>query len=289
MSRKMKGYLYVIISAVIFGCSPLCAKVLNAVGLNATSIVFFRNAPSLPFLALMVMKSGEGLKTNRTDLLKLVSAGLFQAATMVLLNLSYDTLSSGASTTIHFVYPAIIIVIEVLALRKKLHLRQLLCVLLCTAGVVMFYTPGGGMDPVGAAMALGSGVTFAVYVVMMGHFDLKHISGFKYSFYICSVSAIAATVLCVATDNVAVPTTLGGWIFALFFSLILCVGAVVLLRQGTLAVGSQTAGILSTFEPITSIFVGILVFQDPFGWRTAVGSALIIAASIIVAIGKENE
>jgi len=42
-----------------------------------------------------------------------------------------------------------------------------------------------------------------------------------------------------------------------------------LFQIGVGIIGSQKSGILSTFEPITSSVIGILVFNEPFGIKSA--------------------
>ena len=50
MSRTVKGYLFSILSAVVFGSLPAIAKLIYAEGLNPLSLVFFRNALAVPVL-----------------------------------------------------------------------------------------------------------------------------------------------------------------------------------------------------------------------------------------------
>ena len=58
MKREMvKGYLWVIMSAVIFGCMPLGAKLIYSDGVNAMSLVFLRNALAVPVLAVLTKKT----------------------------------------------------------------------------------------------------------------------------------------------------------------------------------------------------------------------------------------
>ena len=47
----IKGYVYIILSAVLFGCMPLMANHIYADGVNAMTLVLLRNAVSLPMLA----------------------------------------------------------------------------------------------------------------------------------------------------------------------------------------------------------------------------------------------
>ena len=79
------------------------------------------------------------------------------------------------------------------------------------------------------------------------------------------------------------PGSFIGWLYCFGFSIVINVCAVVMFQQGTFFIGGQKASILSTLEPITSIAVGALVFQEVIGLRTASGSILVILASILIA------
>lgn len=285
MNRFVKGYLFVIASAVIFGCMPLGAKFIYANGVNPISLAFYRNFLSLPVMFLLVKRSGESLKVSRRDLIKLIILSILGCiCTPTLLYASYNYISSGTSTTLHFVYPAVVILAETLFCKVRLQPRQLLCVVLCLLGIGMFYVPGSELDPFGSALAILSGITYATYIVLLSAFHLEHISGFKFSLYLSSICSLVMPFLCIPTGSFTAPANLPCWIICFLFSLILCIGAVVLFRQGTLLIGGQRASILSTFEPITSIFIGTLLFGEPFGWRTAAGSVLIILATILIAV-----
>ena len=49
----LKGYLFIIASAVIFGTMPLMASGIYDQGVNPMTLVLLRNLLSLPVLALM--------------------------------------------------------------------------------------------------------------------------------------------------------------------------------------------------------------------------------------------
>ena len=51
MGNLRKGYLYAMLSAVIYGCMPLMAKYIYAEGVTPTTLVFLRNLLALPSLA----------------------------------------------------------------------------------------------------------------------------------------------------------------------------------------------------------------------------------------------
>ena len=267
------GYLCVILSAVIFGCMPLGANFLYAQGVTPMSLVFLRNLLSLPVLALLCQKQG-GLRISRGALLETSLTGFFGCCiTPILLFSSYRYLASGMATVFHFAYP-VIVVLGGLVLRERVQKKALFCAVLCSLGILLLIDPSGAVDPLGVALALTSGVTYAVYILLLAHFRHREVMGFRMTFYMALISAVCMFFLCLFSHQLCLPQTLAGWLAALAFSLMICIGAVMLFQKGTFLIGAQRAAILSTFEPITSIFVGILFLNETLTPRILLGSAI---------------
>ncbi len=284
-AKLLKGYLFIIASALIFGCMPLGAKFIYAEGVNSLSLVFLRNCLAVPVLAFLAKMQSHSLKIERKALGEIsIIAIMGCCITPILLFASYYYLASGTATVFHFIYPAVVVLGGILFLREKARKNILLCVLICTAGIFLFYNPGEPIDLRGSILALLSGVTYAAYILLLSVSRHKEISGFLFSFYITSICAVVMLFVCLISGRLTFPVTLQGWLLCLVFSLSLCVGAVVLFQQGTFLIGGQRAAILSTVEPITSVFVGVLVFHEPLSVRTAIGSVLVVLASILIAV-----
>ena len=282
---KKRGYLYAVLSAVIYGCMPLMAKNVYADGVNPMTLVFLRNVLSLPILAVLAYRQYRTLAIPK----KLVPTIGFMAAmgcciTPILLFTSYQFLESGTATVFHYVYPAIVVVSEILFLKKKAQKSNIVCVLLCVAGIGLFYSPEQTPNLTGSILALSSGLTFAIYVVMLAHFDSSRISGFLFSFYVAMFSSVVALLFCVTNGGLMLPQTLTGWGLCLLFSLLVTTGAVVLFQQSAFLIGSERTSILSTLEPITSLVIGFFVFKEPMGIRVLIGAALVVTASLLIAV-----
>ena len=65
--------------------------------------------------------------------------------------------------------------------------------------------------------------------------------------------------------------------------------AVVLYQLGTKYIGPQKTALFSTFEPLTSVVIGITVYKEALTLRTAAGLISILAAVILLAAAKENK
>ena len=286
MSRQtVKGYIFAILSAVLFGCMPLMAKHIYADGVNPFTLVFLRNLFALIPLGLLAYREA---KTLVIPIRRLPAIGLIAAlgccATPILLFCSYKFIASGTATVMHFVYPAFVILGELVFLRKKLRIGSLVSVALCVAGVSLFYAPGEALNLTGSLLALISGATFAGYVILLSCFGKHRISGLLLTFYIVLSSTVITCLVCLVSGSFAFPATGKGWGLCVLFSLLVTVGAVVLFQQATFLIGGQRVSILSTLEPITGVVIGVMVLHEAMGTRTVAGVALVLAASLLTAI-----
>lgn len=284
MKRKL-GYIYVILSAIIYGCMPLMAKFIYADGVNSFTLVFLRNFLALPSLAVLCFLEKKTLKIPLKELPKISIVSLLGCTiTPVLLFTSYNYMPAGTATVFHFVYPAIVVVAGAVFLKKKLQIGTLIGVILCVVGICFFYTPGQAINAAGSALSLLSGVTFASYVILLSFFKDSKVSGFLFSFYVALISSVAMFVFCIATNSLMLPTTLRGFWLCLLFATLVTTGAVVLFQQGAFIIGGERAGILSALEPTTSVIIDAVFFMVPMGFSTIFGSILVILASITIAV-----
>ena len=188
------------------------------------------------------------------------------------------------ATVIHFVYPIAVFVIEFIFLKKKIQNIKLLSLILCISGILMFYTPGQKLDLTGSAIALLSGITYAIYVVLLSEFKYKkEISGFVFGFMVSAVCSVVLFFVLLFTKQFALPQSLTGWILSFVFAILVNIGAVILFKQGTFIICVGKASILSTFEPITSVLVGIAFLSESASTATIFGTILVIFAGILIA------
>ena len=284
-NKTVCGYLLVIISAVMFGCMPLLTRLIYEEGINSFSLVFLRNTLSVPMLAIASKISGLKLKTEPRALPSIAVLSIVGCCiTPLLLYISYTDIDTGTATVFHFIYPAAVMLLSLIFLKTKLKAGNLISLLLCIAGICMFYTPGVKVGIMGSAVALLSGVTYASYIVGLSAFRYKNIPNLVFYFYGAISSSLLSLIFCLCTGNLVFPASVKGWILCILFALIFNVGAGVLFQKGTFIIGGERASILSTFEPITSVIVGMTFLNESGSLRTVIGTVLVVAAAVLIAV-----
>ena len=288
-NKTTLGYTYIILSAIIYGCMPVMAKYIYNQGVNSLTLVLLRNVLALPILAVLLCfekRSKQNIeKASKHSIFMSIIPSMFGCViTPILLFSSYNYLNSGTATVFHFIYPSLVLLIGIIFLKKKPKAITLLGVIVCLLGIIFFYDPSQTPNGYGALLAFSSGLTFAIYVTLLPRFQNKNFSGFTFGFFIALWSSIMMLAVCLISGQLMLPTSLLGWGLCILFSTTITVCAVTLFQQGTLIIGSVKASVLSAFEPITSVIVGVIIFQEPSKPTIIIGSALVIASGILIAI-----
>ena len=155
---------------------------------------------------------------------------------------------------------------------------------LCTVGIALFYTPGQALNFFGSAVALISGVTYALYILFLDRFKLSNMSRFKLTMYMSTVSSPVLLCAALATNSFVMPANATAWAICILLAALGGAAAGVFFQLGTQYVGGERASILSTFEPITSIVLGVLVYHEALTFRSVLGTVCVLAATSMIAV-----
>ena len=288
MNTRTKGLLATMISAVFFGFIPLFVKTICAGGGNSVSAAFYRFCLSVPILYIYLKAQGISMRITRTEFAKIALITIFgYGGTAVLLFSSYNFIPSGMSTTIHFMYPVFTILGCMIFFKEKVSPLKLLCVALCFGGILLFYNGESGGSVLGMALSFLSGVTYAFYTIYLEKSGLQKMENLKLIFYMNTVAAAMILVMALLTAQFTLRLTPLAWGTAVFFATATSLIGVLGYQIGVKCIGPQNAAILSTFEPITSVIVGVLVYREAFSARTLLGCLCVLSAVVIVAKMKE--
>ena len=293
MGKKnlIKGYICVVLSAVIFGLVPLMVKLIYAQGVDPKSLILLRNIISIPCFYFLTLCSGESIKIRTAAIPSILFAAVTGCCvTPFLLFTSYKYLPSGTATVLHFIYPAAVVVGELIFLKNKAGIWRIISVVMCVIGIGLFYDPGSAISLKGGFFAVLSGFAYAAYIICLSGFGYaREISCFKFGFYMAAFSALIMPAVSLFSGNINIPHTFSGWMLVAVFSVFMNVGAVTLFNKGTFLIGGGRASVISTFEPVTSIIAGMVFFGEKATVFTAVGSVLVIAASVLIAVFDVRE
>lgn len=276
-----KGKICLLISAFLYGIAPVLAKVTYDGGANGITLTFLRGSISIPLLYIMMKADGKSLKLTKRELKSVIILGVFGGAVPVLLlYFSYNFISTGLATTLHFVYPLIIVIASALLYHERMSGIKMLSTILVTIGIFMFADIETASDSIGIIMALLSGVFYSFYVIYIDRSGLDTMDYIKLTFYIMLIISITTFIFGLAVHGLSFDLTGKAWSFAAVMSLLVTLGAMPLFQIGVRYEGASTAGIMSTFEPITSVAMGVTFLGEIVGIAQILGIAMIMMGII---------
>ena len=290
MNKKVTGITATLISAIYFGFMPLFMKTVYASGGNSFTASFLRFALSLPTLFIYLKLRGIKIGISREELKEFLKITVFgYAGTTILVFSAYNFIPTGMTTTIHFLYPTVTVAGLMIFYKEKISATKILCVILCLVGVLMFYNGDGSISLPGILLALCSSCTYGFYTIYLDKCILRDMEPTKRLFHMHWIGAVMMGIIGLISGGLGFNMAPLGWgIMLLVATLTTFVGALGY-QIGVKYIGSENTAMLSTFEPITSIIVGILVYHEDMTIRIVIGCLAILTATIIIARTESKE
>ena len=159
MNTRVKGFIYLLLSAVYFGFMPLLVKVICADGSTIVGALFLRFALAIIPLYIYLKVRKVPMELSVEEGKKILCVTVFgYGITALLLYSAYDYMPSGMATVIHFGYPVFVLLGSLMFLRRRVPKLKIVCVGLCMIGIFLSYAGSGGeAKPMGFVFALISG------------------------------------------------------------------------------------------------------------------------------------
>ena len=286
----MKGKVCLLLSAFIYGLAPMLSKIAYRGGANVMTLTFLRTFMMLPPLFVWMKMNRYSLKITASELIKIAALGIVGGTlTNVSLYLSYDYISTGLATTLHFIYPLMIIVVSALVYRERISKTQLLAAVLVTGGIFMFVNLNTRSDTLGVFLALMSGIFYSFYVVYMDYSGINKMDFVKLTFYLLIFMSAGTLIFGVWTGTLDFAAMDGeGWALSFIISLITTVLALPLFQLGVRYEGAPSAGIISAIEPITTLALGALFLGERMSLPQLLGGVIILAGVMLAQRSGNN-
>jgi drug/metabolite transporter (DMT)-like permease len=285
------GLLFAIAGVLCFSLRPILIKLAYAWSQDPVTLLALRMAFAAPFfvgVALWSGRSGANKPIARRDFVLVLVLGLlsyYAASFLDFLALQY--ISAGLGRLVLFLYPTIVVVLSALFLARPMTARELVALVLTYAGLalVLLHTIAASRNVwFGVALAMGSSVCYAVYLVA-GAQVIARVGSLRFSAY----AMVAATVACLLQfvvlrpfDALVVPAQVFG--YAAVMAIVSTVVPVFLTAEALRRVGANTVAIVGALGPVSTIFLGWLGLEEFMTPIQLVGVGLVLAGVLAVSL-----
>lgn len=287
---KNKAIILTIVSALIYGFTPVLCSLTYAGGNTPYSLTFFRSLFVLPVLGGLLIKNKISLKLNKDEFIKMVIIGLFGAVfTTLLLYSSYTYIGVGTATTLHFMYPLFVLIICHFIYKDHITKKQYSSLLLAMIGIICFINFNDFSKIQGIVMALLSGITFAVYMVGIEKAGLSTMNNYKLSFYLAATVSVSLLVINIFTNQIVFVQPMSNYALMLCIGLLASFIALIFLKIGIQELGSTLASMFCLFEPISSVIFGFFLLNESVDIMKILGCLFIVAAMALLVMKPKRK
>lgn len=299
MGEKPSGYLIGSILITILGSICFSAKAIFVklayfeTSVDAISLLALRMVFSIPFFmgSALVSSSKKGnVKFTRKQwayIAVIGCLGYYVSSLLDFLGLQY--ISAGMERLILFMYPTIVVVMSALLSKEKIKTRQWVALLLTYAGLVVAFTGevslGLSNDSdfyLGCFLVFACAVTFATYIVGSGKL-IPIVGPVKFNSYAMSFAGIGVLAHFFATSEVSLFSFEGKvYLFAFLMAIISTVVPSYLRSEGIKRVGPETASIVTSIGPASTIIQANIFLGEPIFALQIAGTALILSGVMLI-------
>lgn len=281
-----KGIAFAALSSSTFGLAPFFSITLLLAGFSPFEVLTYRWGIASAALGLWGLLHGCRFRIGVGDLCAVFLLSLFRAATSLSLVIAYKNISSGVASTIHFMYPVAVAIAMTLFFRERSSWRTALAIGVSIVGAALLSagdigSPGGDTR-LGIACAAVSVFSYGGYIIGVRKTRAAGIESTTLTFYVTAFGALLFFCGGMLTGGVRLVADGGQWLSILGLALPATALSNIALVRAIKLIGPTMTSILGALEPLTAVVIGVWIFGEPFGLRSAAGAALVIAAVTLV-------
>jgi drug/metabolite transporter (DMT)-like permease len=289
MTRQGQANLCAALTVVLWGTAATAFKIALR-GLDVLQLLCCSAwVSTLALLAVLAAQRKLHLvrRMGRRDWARSVLLGtLNPIAYYLVLFKAYSLLPAQEALPLNFLWPIALVALSAAVLGQRLHLRDVIAMAVCFAGVVVISTRGdlAGLrfgQPLGVALAVGSSAIWATYWVLNVRDErsdvLKLFTAFLCSLAPLSIAAVAFSRPTIGGEQAAAALAAAVWVGLFEMGLTY----VVWLRALRLATSTARVARFTYLIPFASLLCIAVVLREPIRWSSIVGLVLIVAGIVL--------
>jgi drug/metabolite transporter (DMT)-like permease len=227
----------------------------------------------LAAITVAIFTRREGFRLNRVTAL----AAVLYAVLLLLFVLATKQTTAANAIFLQYTAPVYILIFEPLFYKEKFRRRDLITVAACVVGMSLFFV--GKLRPqdvTGNLLALGSGVCFAFYFLLLRHSSARNVNRASSVIY----GNLLLVLVAAPAGLAAVPNMTSHDALSVLYLGVVQIGIAYTLFTAGMARGlrSLDAGIVGYIEPLLNpIWVFLVIGEKPAEWAILGGAIIIVA------------
>jgi drug/metabolite transporter (DMT)-like permease len=188
----------------------------------------------------------------------------------------------GVAVVVLYTYPMLVVALSAFILREKITRYMTIALVLAFSGVILI----AGFDVTSASlkgvmMVLIAAIVYSAYIIIC-RAVLARVNAQVLTAYVLPSAAIAFLLYGLASNQLSIPKFPDGWILVGGLAVLGTAIPVFAFFGGLSRIGASRASILSTFEPVVTVLLGITFLGEQVTLATFLGGLCVLLGGIIV-------
>jgi drug/metabolite transporter (DMT)-like permease len=289
LNRYIVGILLVILSGICYGFTPVLAVYAYQGGATVSEYVFLRYvvASAVYLLYITIYKRNIFSMLGTIPVVLLLAAGTSQAVAAYLYMSAVKSISAGLAAVLFYTYILWVAVWGFVFNKERLKLSGIAGVALAVIGLVMVVgVSWGKISTIGIFMGLAAALALSGFV-MTSNGAMKKLEPIAASAFICILTAAPLFLLGSATGTLNYQMSTVAWLACVATGIFTSI-ALFAFMAGMKLVGSTTASVLCTAEPVTAVVFSALLLSQKMTILQLLGGLVILIGAVLVVTSKRQ-
>ena len=295
-ASQRAGLAVAAVGAILFSGKAIVAKLMYRYQVDAVMVISLRMLFAVPlFMAIGWWQSRRLPALSWADRGRIVFLGIigyYLSSFLDFLGLQYIT--AGLERLILFLTPSFVLLASAVLFKRRISLRQWLSLALAYIGIVLVFAHdldvSGGQVWLGAALVLGSALTYGIYLIASGEL-VRRIGSLRLVAYAMCVSTACCVVQYVVLRRPLAELLQPApvmWL-SLVNSVFCTVLPVSLTMVAVARIGAPMASQAGMLGPVSTLFLGFWLLGEPITGVQLAGSALVMGGIYLLSARKVGE
>ncbi len=281
MQKFFDPRLMLVASMTIFGTLGLFVRNISV---SSGELALYRAVLAALLLTgfFLLSKQHIPLSKVKKEIPLLLASGVAMGINWILLFQAYKYTTVSAATLSYYFAPVIVTVVCPFLFREKLTVKQIICFIMSTVGLVLIIGIGdvhGDSNIIGILFGLGAAVFYAT-VILLNKF-IKKVEGIHRTFLQFIAAIITLTPYVLFTSGI----TLGslnniGWINLLIVGLVHTGITYCMYFSSLKELPGQKVAILSYIDPLVAVLISVTVLGETMTMSQVIGGMLILGFTL---------
>lgn len=295
LKESSKGIIFILLGTICFASKGILVKLAYRYGITASPLLMLRMLFALPFyMAVAFWLQRKNLTPlTKAEVWKVIGLGLlgyYISSLFDFMGLQY--ISAGLERLILYVYPTLVLLILAFWKKRTISKTEKLALTIAYAGMLLVFFHDIHLNNSWQTTALGGGlvfistVSFAAYVAIAGD-TIPKIGSLRFTSYGMLAACGGVIIHNLISSGISqIPQSNSIYVLACALAFFCTVIPSFLMNEGIRIIGSGRAAVLGTFGPVITLFLGLLVLDEPIAAIQLLGAGLVIGGVFLASVKK---